>query len=136
MLRLTTAAGVTLDKLIGSNTAVFMGSSCRDYADIMASDLDRTELYQSTGTGQTMLSNCISYFFDLKGPSVSVGTGTDNRYYHIAIFNQHKIACSSSLVALHLACNAIRTGESTQAIVGGSNIILGPAPQIVLSMLR
>ncbi|KAK9350529.1 hypothetical protein V1523DRAFT_428941 [Lipomyces doorenjongii] len=112
-------AGIPLEKLIGSNTAVFVGSSCRDYADIMASDLDRTELYQSTGTGQTMLSNRISYFFDLKGPSASIDT-----------------ACSSSLVALHLACNAIRTGESTQAIVGGSNLILGPAPQIALSMLR
>ncbi|KAK9384656.1 beta-ketoacyl synthase [Lipomyces mesembrius] len=64
-------AGIPLEKLIGSNTAVFVGSSCRDYADIMASDLDRTELYQSTGTGQTMLSNRISYFFDLKGPSAS-----------------------------------------------------------------
>ncbi|KAK9238572.1 hypothetical protein V1525DRAFT_387470 [Lipomyces kononenkoae] len=112
-------AGIPLEKLIGSNTAVFVGSSCRDYADIMGSDLDRTELYQSTGTGQTMLSNRISYFFDLKGPSAFVDT-----------------ACSSSLVALHLACNAIRTGESTQAIVGGSNLILGPAPQIALSMLR
>jgi acyl transferase domain-containing protein len=63
-----------------------MGSSCRDYADIMATDLDRTELYQSTGTGQTMLSNRVSYFFDLKGPSASIDTGMDGGHDLIVIF--------------------------------------------------
>jgi len=76
MLKLTSTAGITLDRVIGSDTAVFMGSSCRDYADLLLDDLDRTELYQATGTGQTMLSNRISYFFDLKGPSATIDTGT------------------------------------------------------------
>lgn len=76
MLKLTSTAGITLGRVIGSDTAVFIGSSCRDYADLLQDDLDRTELYQSTGNGQTMLSNRISYFFDLKGPSATIDTGT------------------------------------------------------------
>ena len=47
-----------------------------------------------------------------------------------------RVACSSSLVALHLACSAMRAGETRMAIVGGSNLILSPAPIVDLSMLR
>ncbi|KAG8533016.1 Type I Iterative PKS [Bacidia gigantensis] len=112
-------AGIPLEKVSGSDTAVFVGSSCADYTTLLQHDPDKTALYQSTGSGQTMLSNRLSYFFNLKGPSATVDT-----------------ACSSSLVALHLACNTIRSGESKQAIVGGSNLILTPEPMIALSMLR
>lgn len=59
----------------GSDTAVFVGSSCRDYTDLLQRDPEKTELFQSTGSAQTMLSNRISYFYDFKGPSVTVDTG-------------------------------------------------------------
>ncbi|KAL8815028.1 MAG: hypothetical protein Q9223_005803 [Gallowayella weberi] len=66
-----------------------------------------------------MLSNRISYTFNLTGPSLTVDT-----------------ACSSSLVALHEACQSIRLGEIDQAIVGGAYLILSPDPMVGLSMLR
>lgn len=52
-------------------------------------------MYEGTGNGSAMISNRLSWFFDLKGPSLSLDT-----------------ACSSSLVALHLACQSIRSGET------------------------
>lgn len=75
VMELIVLAGITTHQITGSDTAVFMASSCRDYTDLLLHDLDRTELYQATGTGQTMLANRISYFYDLKGPSISVDTG-------------------------------------------------------------
>ena len=61
--------------VIGSDTACFVGSSCRDYGDLLQRDTEKVELFQSTGSALTMLSNRISYFYDFKGPSVTVDTG-------------------------------------------------------------
>jgi acyl transferase domain-containing protein len=68
--------------------------------------------------GTAILSNRISYIFDLRGPSVTLDT-----------------ACSSGLVALNQACMAIRDGEATQALVGGVNLILDPDQVTVMSSM-
>ena len=83
-----------------------------------------------------MLSNRISYFYDLNGPSVTVDTGTVVGPLIWTPYLIDRAACSSSLVALHLACNAIRAGDARMAIVGGSNLILSHEPMVDLSMLR
>jgi acyl transferase domain-containing protein len=72
-----------------------------------------------TGSSLTILSNRVSYRFNLKGPSLTVDT-----------------ACSSSLVALHTAVQSIRGGDCTQAIVGGVNIILNPHQMGSLASMR
>ncbi|KAI4150924.1 MAG: hypothetical protein LQ340_003808, partial [Diploschistes diacapsis] len=109
-------AGIPLSKIVGTETAVFAGSFCRDWTDILNRDVEALPFYQATGTGQALLANRISYFYNLSGPSMSVDT-----------------ACSSSLVAVHLACQSLKTGESKQALVGGSNIILSHETMISMS---
>ena len=44
-----------------------------------------------------------------------------------------RTACSSALVGLHQACEALRSGECTSAIVGGTSIILTPTVSIAMS---
>jgi acyl transferase domain-containing protein/aryl carrier-like protein/dienelactone hydrolase len=65
-----------------------------------------------------MAANRLSYLFNLRGPSLAIDT-----------------ACSSSLVAVHLACQSLRSGESTMAIAGGVNLILRPELTIGFSKL-
>jgi acyl transferase domain-containing protein len=86
---------------------------------MLARDPEVGPAYQATGNGQAILSNRISYFFDLKGPSITIDT-----------------ACSASLTALHLACQSLRTGESEMAIVGGTNMIFSPDIMVAMSLLR
>lgn len=81
--------------------------------------LTRATRYRFTGTGAALASNRISYFFNLRGPSITLDT-----------------ACSGSLVAVHEACKAIRCGEIQQALVGGSNLILDPERISVMSSLQ
>lgn len=45
-------------------------------------------------------------------------------------------ACSSSLSALHLACQSIRTGESSLSLVGGCHLNMLPELWISMSMSR
>lgn len=104
-------AGITEDACAKSNMGVFVGGFCMD-AKIEAASIYNRDwgLSQSaTGSTATLLSNRLSYVYDLKGPSLTVDT-----------------ACSSSLVAAHLAVESIRAGECETALVGGVNVMTQP----------
>src|SRR5262249_16028297 len=62
------------------------------------------------------IANRVSYFFNFQGPSLSVDS-----------------MCSSSLMALHLACESIRRGECSAALVGGVNLSLHANKYMLLS---
>ncbi|KAK6063375.1 Polyketide synthase-nonribosomal peptide synthetase 2 [Seiridium cupressi] len=113
------AAGLTIDSLRGSDTSVYVGVMCSDYKSLQLRDLQETPTYFATGTGESILSNRISYFFDWRGPSITVDT-----------------ACSSSLVAVHMAVQTLRAGDSRTALACGSNLILGPENYIIESKLK
>lgn len=89
-----------------------------DYASILGCDKDSLPRFGMLGMSTTLIANRVSYFFDLKGPSLSIDT-----------------ACSSSMNALHLACQSIRTGESRAALVGGTNILVDPQYMVMLSRI-
>ncbi|KAI0410370.1 hypothetical protein F5X98DRAFT_386188 [Xylaria grammica] len=113
------SAGIPKEDLRGSHMGVFVGLMGDDYYGIGGRDIQNTPRYFASGAARSLLSNRLSYFFDLHGPSMTIDT-----------------ACSSSLVALHQAVQSLRTGESTSAIVAGSNLILGPEPFIAESQLK
>ncbi|MFY1826040.1 SDR family NAD(P)-dependent oxidoreductase [Myxococcus fulvus] len=114
-------AGLPPSTLAGSRTGVFVGGFMMDNLILHASpdNRERLDSHSATASTLTMLSNRLSYFYDLRGPSVSLDT-----------------ACSSSLVALHLACQSLWAGESEAALVGGVNVLLLPETQITMSKGR
>jgi acyl transferase domain-containing protein/acyl-CoA synthetase (AMP-forming)/AMP-acid ligase II/pimeloyl-ACP methyl ester carboxylesterase/acyl carrier protein len=98
---------IAADKLAGSNTGVFIGISSNDYSRLQSSE--DADIYAGTGNAYSIAANRLSYFLDLRGPSLTIDT-----------------ACSSSLVAVHLAAASLKNGECNSAIVGGVNLILAP----------
>lgn len=109
-------AGIKVSDLKHSNTAVVIGAASTDMAMHKADDLEAIGPYSMTGTNLSIISNRLSYFYDLHGPSLTVDT-----------------ACSSSLVALHTACEYLRSGRVDLALTGGVNILLSPMPFIGFS---
>ena len=112
-------AGMPIEQVKGSKTSVYIATFSKDYDRMMFKDTCDFAQYHMIGSGNAIFSNRISYLFDLKGPSMTIDTG-----------------CSGSLVALHQACQSLRAGESTMALVGGTNLILSPDAMISMSLLR
>ncbi|CAN5605518.1 phthiocerol type I polyketide synthase PpsB [soil metagenome] len=102
-------AGIPAESLRRSQTGVFAGASVSEYGYLAARDLGQIDAWTGTGGALSIIANRLSYFLDLRGPSLTVDT-----------------ACSSSLVAVHLACQSLRTGQAELAIAAGVNLLLSP----------
>ncbi|MEV0330428.1 beta-ketoacyl synthase N-terminal-like domain-containing protein, partial [Micromonospora echinospora] len=109
-------AGVVPGRLAGSATGVYVGIGTDDYAQVAFDDPANLNAYYVTGNALSIAVNRLSYLLDLHGPSLALDTG-----------------CSSSLVAVHLACQSLRSGETTVALAGGVNLMLSPKATIGLS---
>lgn len=102
-------AGIPPSKMAHSDTAVFIGAASADMAIVHSDDVAQSGPYTMTGTQLSIISNRISYCFNLHGPSMTVDT-----------------ACSSSLVAITQAVECIRSGRAKAAVAGGVNVLLSP----------
>jgi acyl transferase domain-containing protein len=112
-------AGIPIENVRGSETSVYVAVVSRDYDRNIYKDPSDIPKYHLTGCGDATACGRISYVFDFKGPSMTIDTG-----------------CSGSMVGLHLACQSLRSGESTMALVGGTNLLLSPDMTIAMSMLQ
>jgi acyl transferase domain-containing protein len=84
-----------MEQVAGSNTSVYLGALGVEYSRLFEFDEEVQATYKSTGNSTAILSNRLSWFFDLRGPSMTIET-----------------ACSSSMIALHLSCQSLRAKES------------------------
>lgn len=102
-------AGLHPIDLENTRTGVFLG--------VCFSESEKLWFYQNlvsnnfcvTGCMRSIISNRISYWLKLRGPSFILDT-----------------ACSSSSYAFEHAYRAIKSGQCDNAIVGGSNLCLHP----------
>ncbi|RDA88311.1 hypothetical protein CP532_6585, partial [Ophiocordyceps camponoti-leonardi (nom. inval.)] len=102
-------AGVTLGRLDGEAVGCFVGAYAVDYADVQSRDPEDRMASVAVGVGRAMLSNRISHFLNIKGPSMTIDT-----------------ACSGSLVGLDIACHYLSSGVIPGALVAGANLYLSP----------
>ncbi|MBA2648592.1 MAG: polyketide synthase dehydratase domain-containing protein [Legionella sp.] len=107
-------AGYAADALTNTTCGVYVGCTSTDYSHVLAKTGNEKDAQVFTGTSSAILAARISYFLNLKGPSLAIDT-----------------ACSSSLTAIHLASESIRHGENELAIAGGVNIFSTPLAQVL-----
>ncbi|WP_186001894.1 type I polyketide synthase [Corallococcus sp. Z5C101001] len=111
--------GITRAELRRSNVGVFIGVGSSDYMSLDSGQKQHVDGYFGIGNSHNLLAGRISYFLNLKGPSLAIDT-----------------ACSSSLTALHFAMQSLRGGEIDMAIVGGVNVILSPDLPLAFSQAK
>jgi phthiocerol/phenolphthiocerol synthesis type-I polyketide synthase B len=102
-------AGIPPSSLRRTQTGVFAGACYTDYGYLAAIDLPGVDAWTNAGGALSIIANRLSYFLDLRGPSLTIDT-----------------ACSSSIVALHLASQSLRIGDSDVALAAGVNLLLAP----------
>lgn len=81
--------------LTNSQTGVYVGCMTSDYEQLSTHDIFDVGDVAASGMSEAMTANRVSWFFGLRGPSLTLDT-----------------ACSSSLYALHLACQSLKLGET------------------------
>jgi polyketide synthase 13 len=102
-------ARIPASSLRGERVGVYVGASNFDYSYLSLSDPSVAHPYAITGNSHSIIANRVSYFYDFRGPSMTIDT-----------------ACSSSLVAAHQGVQALRSGEADVALVGGVNALITP----------
>ncbi|GLB08452.1 type I Iterative Polyketide synthase (PKS) [Aspergillus tubingensis] len=103
----------------GRQIGCYVGVFGEDWLELSLKGLDpRPDRHHALTTGGFALSNRISYEFDFRGPSMTIQTG-----------------CSASLVGLHEACQGLRSGQCSAAIVAGTNLILTPTMTSVMNQI-
>ncbi|TIC96982.1 Compactin diketide synthase mokB [Colletotrichum higginsianum] len=112
-------AGLRLEDVSGTQTSCYIGTFTNDFVNLQAQSNEAPSIYHATGLSSSLASNRLSWFYNLKGPSITIDT-----------------ACSSSLTAFHLACQSIRSGESEMSIVAGANLMFGPDMSILLGAAK
>jgi acyl transferase domain-containing protein len=68
-------AGLPIESLRGSDTAVFAALFARDYDRMGYKNLETLSKFHIGGTGEAIIANRISHFFDLRGISMTIDTG-------------------------------------------------------------
>jgi len=89
------------------DVGVYIGGTCADYDFNVASH--PANAYSAVGTLRCFMSGKISHYFGWSAPAMTLDT-----------------ACSASAVAIHTACIALRTGQCSQALAGGINMMTAP----------
>lgn len=114
-------AGMSIDKIKGSNTGVYVGLGNFDYAraHLYSRFVENIDAYSLTGISGSIAAGRLAFFYGLEGPAMTVDT-----------------ACSSTLVALALAVRALRAREIDAALVGSASLILIPEYYVGFSKMH
>jgi len=84
-----------MESVASSKTAVYTSCFSDDYKIQLGKDYENLPDYHAISTSTAMLANRLSWFYNLRGPSVNLNA-----------------ACASSIIAIDLAYQDLRAGNS------------------------
>ncbi|MCW7538531.1 SDR family NAD(P)-dependent oxidoreductase [Aquabacterium sp. A7-Y] len=104
-------AGIDAHRLAGRPVGTFLGAYTHDHEALTLRQraLLDVDAYFGTGNALSAAAGRLAYFFDFRGPAVSIDT-----------------ACSSSSSAVVAACQSLADGGSELAVAASVNMMIGP----------
>ncbi|KFY12772.1 hypothetical protein V492_03668 [Pseudogymnoascus sp. VKM F-4246] len=112
-------SGTPMESLSGTNTGVIVGTNFIDYGAIQHRDPENRAESVMIGLAPALLSNRISHFLNIHGPSMTVDT-----------------ACSAGLVSLDVACRYLDSFQTDAVLVGSANLWLSPEHNEEIGMMH
>ncbi|KAI1748153.1 PKSKA1 [Xylaria castorea] len=112
-------AGIPLETISGKSVGCIVGTNIVDYAAMQNRDPEDRPDSATIGVASSILSNRISHFLNIHGPSMTIDT-----------------ACSASLVAVDVACRYLDSFQADSMLVAGANIWLSPEHNEETGMMR
>ncbi|OBT44805.1 Type I Iterative Polyketide synthase (PKS) [Pseudogymnoascus sp. WSF 3629] len=112
-------SGIPMETLSGTNTGVIVGTNFIDYGAIQHRDPENRAESVMIGLAPALLSNRISHFLNIHGPSMTVDT-----------------ACSAGLVSLDVGCRYLDTFQADAVLVGSANLWLSPEHNEEIGMMH
>lgn len=112
-------AGVCPSSLAGKKVGVFVAGYNTDFRDLLERNQEIVAPHHLSGSGSFSLANRLSFFYDLRGVSVTLDT-----------------ACSGALAAMKYGVDAVLSGECEMALVGACNVMLAPDNYVRLTAMH
>ncbi|KAI1083471.1 PKSKA1 [Whalleya microplaca] len=112
-------SGITLEILSGTRTGIIVGVNFIDYGAIQNRDPEDRADSITIGLASSILSNRISHFLNVNGPSMTIDT-----------------ACSASLVAVDVACRYLDSFQADSMLVEGANMWMVPEHNEEIGMMN
>lgn len=112
------SAGLDPDELAGGAVGTFLGAYTHDYEtlSLRARGLTGLDPWFGTGTALATAAGRIAYFFDFRGPTLTLDT-----------------ACSSASSAICSACQSLIEGSAQLALTGAVNLMLSPVLSVAFA---
>ncbi|KAK1579370.1 reducing type I polyketide synthase [Colletotrichum navitas] len=112
-------AGIPLEAISGKQVGCLVGTNIVDYASMQSRDPENRPESATIGVAWSILSNRISHFLNIHGPSMTVDS-----------------ACSASLVGVEVACRYLDTHQADGVLVAGASLWLTPEHNEEIGMMR
>ncbi|KAJ5137885.1 reducing type I polyketide synthase [Penicillium atrosanguineum] len=112
-------AGIPLEAISGKRVGCLVGTNIVDYASMQSRDPENRPESATIGVAWSILSNRISHFLNIHGPSMTVDS-----------------ACSASLVGVDVACRYLDSHQADGMLVAGASLWLTPEHNEEIGMMR
>ncbi|KAL9623322.1 MAG: hypothetical protein Q9160_002429 [Pyrenula sp. 1 TL-2023] len=117
-------AGIGLEQVSGTKTSVHVGTFTNDYKDLYSIDPETGSHYAASGLEASIISNRVSWYFNLTGPSATVDTACSNgRCYS---FDDRASGYARGegfgVVVLKRLSDAIHHGDVIRAVIRSSGV--------------